>query len=62
MSHHTKYNDINIHGQGVDVKVSGGHVKVGPQVIVDGDIEKIHDSRKLICCHCTKSVNMRLIY
>ena len=42
--------------QSADVNVLGGKVNVGPQVFVDGDIERIHDSRTLICCNCSKKV------
>ena len=50
--------DISIHGQELGVKVFGGQVNVGPKIVVEGDIDTIHEKRKLICCHCTKSVGV----
>ena len=48
--------NIYIHGQGDVVKVSGGKVNVGPHIIVDGDINALHETRNLICCECSKQV------
>ena len=49
--------DICIREQGVDAKVIGGTVNVGPQIIVDGDINTVKDIRNLICCNCSNKVS-----
>ena len=43
--------DNNIHGHGDVVKVN-----VSPHIIVDGDINALHETRNLICCECSKQV------
>ena len=48
--------NIYIHGQGNVVKVLGGKVNVGPHIIVDGDINALHETRNLICFECSKQV------
>ena len=48
--------NIYIHGQGNVIKVLGGKVNVGPHIIVDGDINALHETRNLICFECSKQV------
>ena len=49
--------DIYIHKDGLNIKVEGGKVNVGPEInILDGNVSNIIDIRNIICCHCTKSV------
>ena len=42
-----------------NIQVQGEHVQVhvGPRVVVEGDLQHVHNSRTLVCCHCSKSVH-----
>ena len=54
--------DIHILKEGLNIKVEGGKVNVGPEIsIPDGNVSNIIDIRNLICCHCTKSVGVKNI-
>ena len=50
--------------QSDNIQVQGEHVQVhvGPRVVVEGDLQHVHNSRTLVCCHCSKSVHTEYNY